>query len=562
MNFSFFDALTLVGSLGFFIYGMKVMSEGIQKVAGDKMRQILSAMTTNRFFGVFTGFLITIFVQSSSATTVMVVSFVNAGMLSLAQSIGVIMGANIGTTITGWLVSILGFKVSIAKIALPIIGVGFPMLFSKKSRLRALAEFLIGFALLFLGLEALKSSVPDLKSDPEILKFLANYSSLGVMTTLIFIGVGTLLTIIVQSSSAAMALTLVMCFEGWINFEAAAAIILGENIGTTVTANLAAIVANVHAKRAARAHLIFNLIGVFWMFLAFKFVITGIDNYLTSSGGESPLTSASAVPIALSLFHSFFNITNTLLLVWFVPIIEKIVIKMVPSKGEKDEKSHLEYISSGIMSTPELSLLEAKKEVTKFAEIDKRMFSFVKNLLETTDKEEADFIIKKIEKYEGITDIMEEEIADYLLNVAEGDISDTASLTIRSQLSMVTDLERIGDICFQMAKTMENKLDDKTWFTPEQRNNLMAYYILIEEAFELMIENLKSEYNQVGLQSAIDMEKRINEFRDNLRHEHLLSIEKGDYNIKSGMIYSDLYSSCEKIGDHIINVSEAVVGEV
>ena len=313
MKFGIIEFLTLIGALGFFIYGMKVMSDGIQKVAGSKMRSILSKMTSTRFLGITTGFILTALLQSSSATTVMIVSFVNAGLLSLVESIGVIMGANIGTTITAWLISLLGFKVKISSIALPIIAIGFPMMFSSKSNIKAWAEVLIGFALLFMGLDALKGSVPNLKENTEFLAFLSNYANMGILSTIIFIGVGTILTLVVQSSSAAMALTLVMCYEGYIPFELAAAMVLGENIGTTITANLAALVGNVHAKRAARAHFIFNIFGVIWMIFALQFFIRIIDSYMMSNMDLSPLNSVGesiAVPIGLSIFHTTFNITD------------------------------------------------------------------------------------------------------------------------------------------------------------------------------------------------------------------------------------------------------------
>ncbi|MBN4062394.1 Na/Pi cotransporter family protein, partial [Bacteroidales bacterium AH-315-I05] len=552
----------LIGALGFFIYGMKVMSEGIQKVAGQKMRQILAAMTSNRFFGVFTGFLITCLLQSSSATTVMTVSFVNAGLLSLTQSIGVIMGANIGTTITGWLISIFGFKVKIAAIALPIIAVAVPMMFSSRSSFKSWAEFLIGFALLFLGLNELKNSVPDLKNNPEVLAFLSGYADMGMLSLLMFVGIGTLLTVIVQSSSAAMALTLVMCNEGWVPFDIAAGMILGENIGTTITANLAALVANVHAKRAARAHLIFNIFGVVWMLFSFRWFINGIDSYMTSTHGISPMEDAEAVPIALSLFHTTFNILNVLLLVWFVKPIEKAVIKMVPSKGDVDEQFHLDYISTGMMGTPELSLLEAKKEVEKFGRIDKKMLGFVKQLLQTTEKKEANQLFIRIKKYEDITDRMEVEIADYLLKVSEQELSKNASLRVRSYLSIIADLERTGDILYQMSKNIERKLDEKTWFTPEQRNNLLDMFSLLEKAFDTMLENLNSDFDQVSIEKANLLEAEINKRRNELRKQHFMSMEKGDYNIKSGLIYTDLFSSCEKVGDQVINVTEAVCGEI
>ncbi|MFC2086382.1 Na/Pi cotransporter family protein, partial [Bacteroidota bacterium] len=342
MEYNLFDALTLIGSLGLFLFGMKLMSEALQKVAGDKMRSILSAMTSRRFMGVVTGFLITAIIQSSSATTVMIVSFVNAGLLSLIQSIGVIMGANIGTTVTAWLISILGFKIQISVIAIPLIGLSFPLMFSKNNKRRSWGEFVIGFAILFLGLEYLKSSVPDLKSNPELLEFVTNYTKSGGWSVLLFLGLGTLLTIIIQSSSATMALTLVMTFNGWIGFDLAAAMVLGENIGTTITANLAALVANISAKRAALAHFIFNTFGVIWVLLIFGFFLDKITWFVENIHGASPANDAAIVPIALAIFHTSFNITNTFILFWFAPFIKRIVEFLIPQSEDDEEEFRLQ----------------------------------------------------------------------------------------------------------------------------------------------------------------------------------------------------------------------------
>ena len=511
MEFGIYELFTLIGALGFFIYGMKVMSDGIQKVAGSKMRGILSKMTSNRFLGVATGFLITALLQSSSATTVMIVSFVNAGLLTLVESIGVIMGANVGTTITAWLISLLGFKVKISAIALPIIAIGMPMMFSSNRKMKSWAEVLIGFALLFMGLDHLKGAVPDLQANSEFLSFLANYANMGIYSTLMFIGVGTMLTLIVQSSSAAMAITLIMCNMGYIPFELAAAMVLGENIGTTITANVAAVVGNVHAKRAAKAHFIFNIFGVIWMIIAFSYFITSIDGFMQNNKGfiqnlvesnakteslgdemifnctdtatiswitankgltiteyktaknsylivnddfanliassdneeilnwsnnnseiaasiatikdvtTSPLNNAKAVPIGLSIFHTLFNIINLLLLVWFVPLISRIVIKMQPSKGDVDEEFHLEHIGSGLMQTSELSVLEAKKEVSKFGRISSKLFKMIPELMTETDNKKFNNLMSRIKKYEDITDRMEVEIADYLAKASQGE---------------------------------------------------------------------------------------------------------------------------------------------
>jgi len=562
MGFSAMQLLELVGALGFFIYGMKVMSEGIQKVAGSRMRSILSVMASNRVLGVMTGFLITSLLQSSSATTVMVVSFVNAGLLTLVESVSVIMGANIGTTITAWLISIFGFKVKIATIALPIIAIGFPMLFVSRGNWKSWAEVIIGFALLFMGLDALKHSVPDLKSNPEVLEFLAHYADMGMLSTLIFIGVGTILTLVVQSSSAAMALTLVMCNQGWIPFELAAAMVLGENIGTTITANLAALIGNVHAKRAARAHFVFNVFGVVWMILVFQLFLSGVDSFMVSTSGVSPLDPEQyeSIPIALSLFHTSFNIINVLLLIGFVPIIVKIAIKMVPSRGDLDEETKLEYIGTGILSTPELSIVEAKKEIAKFGKITQRLFGFTTELLELDDKKEFPQQMRRIAKYEDITDKMEIEIADYLSKVSQGELSEHLAMRVRGMLSIVNDLERVGDICYQMSKAVERKREQNSEFNESQRENMLKIYGAVQDAIDTMVENLGGEYSQVNIRNAELLEVEINNLRDTLRSAHLQSIAKAEYSFESGMFYNDLFSSCEKLGDHIFNVNEAVVG--
>ena len=650
MEFGIYELFTLIGALGFFIYGMKVMSDGIQKVAGSKMRGILSKMTSNRFLGVATGFLITALLQSSSATTVMIVSFVNAGLLTLVESIGVIMGANVGTTITAWLISLLGFKVKISAIALPIIAIGMPMMFSSNRKMKSRAEVLIGFALLFMGLDHLKGAVPDLQANSEFLSFLANYANMGIYSTLMFIVVGTMLTLIVQSSSAAMAITLIMCNMGYIPFELAAAMVLGENIGTTITANVAAVVGNVHAKRAAKAHFIFNIFGVIWMIIAFSYFITSIDGFMQNNKGfiqnlvesnakteslgdemifnctdtatiswitankgltiteyktaknsylivnddfanliassdneeilnwsnnnseiaasiatikdvtTSPLNNAKAVPIGLSIFHTLFNIINLLLLVWFVPLISRIVIKMQPSKGDVDEEFHLEHIGSGLMQTSELSVLEAKKEVSKFGRISSKLFKMIPELMTETDNKKFNNLMSRIKKYEDITDRMEVEIADYLAEAAKGELSDTASKKVRSMLSIVNDMERIGDICYQMSITIERKNEQKAYFTPELRTSLEEMIAEVLKALEIMNKNLNSEYKQVSMADANGAEDIINKMRNKLRKEYLTKIEKGEVKIQTGMIYNNLIHSLEKVGDHVHNITEAITG--
>jgi len=564
MDFGFIDVLKLVGALGFFIYGMKIMSEGIQKAAGSSLRRILSAMTSARFLGLGTGFLITCLIQSSSATTVMVVSFVNAGLLSLTESIGVIMGANIGTTITAWLVSLFGFKFKIAHFALPILAFGFPMIFSNKAKLKSWGEFIIGFALLFMGLDALKDSVPDIKGNPEAVAFIADFANMGLLSTLLFVLIGTILTIVVQSSSAAMAITLVLCNQGVIPLDVAAAIVLGENIGTTITANLAAAVANIHAKRAAIGHLIFNVFGVVWVIIFFdpflqliKYMWIPFHNMLQSI---NPEFVKSETEMQLSLFHTTFNIMNSFLLIWFVNKIAAIVIKIIPSKGD-DEEFGLDYISTGIMATPELSLIEAQKETAKFGRIVLRMNGFVKELVTVQDNKKSSKMLARIKKYEDITDRIEQDVADYLTRVSEGEMSQPTSLKIRGMLSIVGDLERIGDIYYQMSKGLERKNEEKIWFTPEQRKNILDMFDMVHSNLENMCDNLLRDYGAVTIKKANELESSLNSYRKAIRKEHFISVEKGDYNFQSAAIYADLFNSLEKVGDHTINVTEGITGE-
>ncbi|MGD1843982.1 MAG: Na/Pi cotransporter family protein [Salibacteraceae bacterium] len=561
-GFTLLDFLKLVGSLGFFIYGMKVMSEGIQKIAGKKMRQILGAITTNRLSGVLTGFSITSLIQSSSAATVMVVSFVNAGLLNLRQSIGVIMGANIGTTVTAWLVSIFGFsKLDISDYSLPIIAIGFPLMFIRNGRVKATAEFLIGFALLFLGLSALKDSIPKL--DGDSLQFLSSYTDLGILTTLLFVLVGTILTIVLQSSSAAMTLTLGLLFQNIITYEMAAALVLGENIGTTITANLAALIANVHAKRAARAHFIFNTFGVLWMIIALPW-FTDFIQYLWNalSSGYPGVFEKGNNQLQLSLFHTVFNIINTSLLIWFVPFIAKLVTYMVPTKNEEDEQFHLDFIGGGILATPELSLVEARKEVTKFGRITQKMHGFVEELMSSKDEKKVKQLIERIEKYEIITDRIEEEVIQYLLKVSEGGLTAATSARVRSMLSIVGDLEDIGDIYFQMSRNYAAKRDAKAWFTPEQRNHLKELMTKVEAAFEVTVDNLQMDVGEISLETPEKIEVEINTIRDQMRSQHLESIARRDYNIRSGMIYTDFYSSIEKVGDLLFSINSAASGQI
>ena len=565
MEFGFFDFLTVAGALAFFIYGMKVMSEGVQRAAGSQLRNILRTMTKNRYLGVLTGFLTTATVQSSSATTVMTVSFVNAGLITLMESAGIMMGANIGTTITAWLVSILGFKIKLHVLSLPLLAFGLPMLFISKGKVRFWGEFIIGFALLFMGLSFLKDAVPDIRSNPEVLEFLSGFADWGIFSRMMFVLVGALLTVAIQSSSAAMVLTMTMCVNGWLPLDIGIAMVLGENIGTTITAELASLVGNVHAKRSARIHSMFNIIGVGWMLFAMPFILKGISFCMQNYFGQpDPLTDPEGMPIAISVFHTTFNAANVILLIGFVPWLVSMAERTVKSKGDDDEDFKLQYISSAsAIKTPELSIIEVQKEVGQYGDIAAHMSEFSRKLTNSVDSKEQRKMLKKINKYEKITDRIEIELTEFLTKISRTEVTPKTSVRIRSILSICNDLERIGDVFYQMSKTVERKIEEKIGFTPEQSQRLNEMYDLIDDAFTIMNENLKSaHFDEVSKNRAVEIERRINEMRNAMRNENVDTIKNEDFNINSAMVYNNLFSSLEKIGDHIINVTEAVVGEI
>lgn len=548
--------LEIVGALGLFLFGMKSMSDGLQKLAGDKMRTILSKMTSNRFSGVLTGLGVTTLIQSSSATTVMVVSFVNAGLLTLTGAIAVIMGANIGTTVTAWIISLLGFKFSISVIIFPVIAIATPFMFIKGKE--ALGEFLIGFALLFMGLEALQAGMPDFKQ-PEyapVLEFISSMSDYGYLSYLLFVLIGSIMTVIIQSSSAMMAVTLVMCAQGLIGFEVAAALVLGENIGTTITANISALMANSTAKRAALAHLVFNVIGVIWVLILFKPFLYMISQLVLSIEGINPMLDAAAVPVALSCFHSFFNVTNTLLLVWFIPAIEKIVNKLIPSNEE--EEFRLKYIPSGFMSAGELSIEPAKKEIEAFSKRVLRMYDFIPELFDLDDDKKFEQLMSRTHKYEEITDRMELEIANYLTKVSENGMSLGASQEISAMLRIVDNLESIGDSCYQLSLTIESKRKQNISYSQEMNDKLQRMFSMVKDAVVEMNNNLSDNYHNVTIDKAKELEHQINEYRDQLRAEHTEAVKQNQYSYQTGISYSTLYAQCEKLADFAINVTEAI----
>lgn len=594
MEYTFYDFLSLIGALGMFLYGMTLMSEGLQKVAGDKLRSILTIMTKNRFMGVLTGLLITTIIQSSSATTVMVVSFVNAGLLSLVQAISVIMGANIGTTVTAWVISLFGFKFSVADLALPVIAISIPFWFSSNNKRKSFGELLIGFALLFLGLELLKNSVPDLQANPEILAFLQNFTGYGYGSVLLFLLIGTVLTVVVQSSSATMAITLIMCGKGWLPFELAAAMVLGENIGTTITANIAAIPANASAKRAALAHTMFNVFGVIWALCLFYPFCNGISWLIEQMGQGSPhelmnltkqidpatmalindakavltpeqsalqeqfLDAQVATSFGLSLFHTTFNLINTAVMICFVGLINKTVTLLIPLK-ESDDEFRLTYISRGMLSTSELSILQADKEILAFAHRTIKMFGISKSLFYAKNADEAAKIYERVEKYEGISDRMEVEIAKYLTKAAEGRLSNVSKKNVHALLRVVSEIESIGDSNFNLAKTIMRKRNDGKEYSPEMTKRVEDMFVLVEEALSEMMHVLNENMTDMtvgSINNSLRIEKDINALRNEYRMKNATDVKEQKYPYEVSVTYMDMIGECEKIGDYILNVVE------
>ena len=557
MDYSFFDFLRLIGSLALFLYGMKIMSEGLQKFAGDSLRRILTAMTTNRVTGVLTGVLITALIQSSSATTVMVVSFVNAGLLTLTQSIGVIMGANIGTTVTAWLISALGFKVDIAAFALPLLAFALPLFFSGKSSRKSIGEFVFGFAFLFMGLQSLKANAPDLGANPEMLAFVQNYTDMGFFSIILFLFIGAILTMIVQASAATMAITLIMCANGWIDYHLGVALVLGENIGTTITANLAALTGNTQARRAALAHLVFNVFGVMWVLVLFYPFTNAVSWLVTHVMKVSD--PAVAVSFKLAAFHTAFNISNTFIMIWFVSLIEKTVCTLIKPKVE-DEEYRLRYITGGMLSTAELSILQAHKEISLFAERTARMFNMVKELFYEKNEETFLKTYSRVEKYENISDRMEIEIANYLTEVSEGRLSSESKEEIRIMLRAVSEIESIADSCNNLARSIKRRNEFKSEFTEEQNKHLDHMFELVSGALSRMNVILhKPELVHDDINPSYNIENEINNYRNQLKSRNIEDINNKLYQYQDGVYYMDMVSESEKLGDYVLNVVQAVI---
>ncbi len=542
----------LLGSLGVFLYGMKVMSDGIHKVAGDRMKSILNYMTKNRFMAVITGFLITALIQSSSATTVMVVSFVNAGLLTLLQSIGVIMGANIGTTVTTWIVAFVGFKFKIQAIALPMIGIGLPLFFSKSKLKREWAEVFIGFGLLFLGLSFLKDSVPDMNAHPEIFEFVKDFTGRGFLSYVIFVLLGAGLTIAVQSSSAAMAITVTMAYRGWIDFPTASMIVLGENIGTTITAYLAAIGTSVNARRTARAHLLFNLFGVLWMTFIFVYFIQFID-------WLSPWENSQInLPLKLSLFHTAFNVVNTLICIWLVKYFALAVEKIVkPNKNDENKEYKLVYLQSGRIDPTAFNLEQARQEIFKLVRICEDMFDTSLHLFFNPHKKLGDEV-DKISRQEKLTDQMQREITNFLTICSEESLTDTYAKNINAMIRIVHELEGIGDSVLRIMLITKKKYDRKLQMHPEATQEINDIAKAVKEFMALYNSKMLEHMKRDDLKQAYNIESEINNIRKKYKHNARERITSGNSDIQAELLYIDLLRHFEHIGDYSLNIAQAL----
>ena len=580
---TFLNVFSILGGLAMFLYGMALMSEGLQKSAGDRLRAFMAKMTSNAFKRVLTGTVVTCLVQSSSATTIMVVSFVNAGLLTLGNAIGVIMGANIGTTLTAWITS-LGFSVNIALFAVPMMGVGFVLHSSKKATMKNIGQFLMGFAVMYVGLTFMKDCSNAVLGQYQtgMMSFFGSINGFGFWSILLFLIAGAVLTIVLQASSATMAITMLLAASGLIDFKLAVAMVLGENIGTTITANIAAAVANTSAKRAARAHTIFNIIGVIWVLCLFGpivklicVIMEGLDFYnpmeasrqlaLIAQNGtevapELMETYKNSLLYGIAMLHTLFNVTNTLILIWFTPLIEKAVVWLVKEPKGEAEKYRLKYISGGPLHTAELSLQEAKLELIHFAEICRNGFTYVREAINEQDKAKFDDLNDKLIKYEEITDRIEYEIATYLNEVSKNEISYEATEQVKAMYKIIGEMESLGDSGESIGRILKRKEAHGKVFDKTILDRLNKMCELIIKAYDVMIENLKHE-NLRDISNALNCEYNINECRNHLREEHIVNIESDSYNYLTGVYYMDVLAELEKIGDFLINISQAVVGK-
>jgi len=570
MEFGLSNILQILGSLAFFIFGMKMMSEGIQRAAGNQLRSILHKMTRNRFTGVLTGFFTTALVQSSSATTVMTVSFVNAGLVTLTQSVGIMMGANIGTTVTAWIISMVG-QVDLGVLSIPLFALAVPLIFLNRGTSKYWGEFIVGFGILFLSINFLQGAIPSFGDNPEMLRSLEKYTNYGILSRILFVFVGSIIAVILQSSTAAMAITMALCYKGWLPLDIGASMVLGENIGTTATAEIASLVGNTAARRSARIHSIFNIIGVIWMIILLPYFIPIISDFVDNFSGlfEGHFTSNDSLSQAnrnttftLAAFHTVFNVLNVLFLLGFARYLVIAAEWSVKDIEDDTDKTRLKFISSSIR-TPELATIELMKETSHFGQIVSEMNKFTRELINSRENKERKKRYKKLRNYEEISDRIEIEITEYITKLSSQEITKDTSIQLRSILNICSELERIGDIYYQVSLVLIDKNESNIYFLPNQRNSINEMLDLLGEAFKIMVSNLDvSNYKLISKEQAYAKEKEINILRDNLRNDNLNQIGKDGYNIKSAMVYNNVFNSLEKIGDHIYNISEAVVGEI
>lgn len=596
MSYSLLDFLCLLGSLALFLYGMKVMSEGLQKAAGDRLRSILSVMTRNRLTGMLTGILITALIQSSSASTVMVVSFVNAGLMTLGQSMAVIFGANVGTTFTAWIIALFGFKVDTSLMILPIIACSVPLLFSSSSKKKSIGEFLVGFAFMFMGLGMISTYVPDLQSNPEMFAFLEKYASMGFLSVLIFLFVGMILTAIIQSSAATFAIVLIMCTKGWITFDIACAVVLGSNIGTTVTPLLASMSGNVAAKRTAMGHLLFNTFGLVWTLVVF-YPFCDLNVWITERLGQGNPTEiftfvnaleasdpdtynalfANTLPsghpvlaqvaqmqfsvsFGLSMFHTVFNLVNVAIMIWLTGLYVKIVEALVPKRHKEDDEFQLKFISGGLMSASELNIAQAEKEILVYSQRVQRMVGMAQAIVKVKDQEEFTRQFSRLEKYEEISDRMEIEIAHYLNRCAEGRLSNEGKHRISALIRITSEIESVADCCYGIGKIMVRKNESHADFNEEIHHNIDSMFIAVEAAItneNLLLRDLEN-ISEADIITSYNREREINNMRNQLRSANVENINEHHYEYQAGIYYMDIIGSLEKVGDYVINVVDEI----
>ena len=555
----------LIGALALLMFGMKSMSDSLQKMAGPQLRHVLGTMTTNRLTGILSGTLITAAVQSSTATTVMTVSFVNAGLLTLAQAISVIMGANIGTTLTAWIMS-AGFSFNITDFVWPAFFFAIILIYSKKRKI--VGDFIFGISFMFLGLGTLRQTGidMDLAHNQPVLDFFASFDPHSFLTTIVFLIIGSILTMCVQSSAAVMAITMILCSTGVLPIYQGIALVMGENIGTTVTSNVAALTANTQARRAAMAHMVFNIFGVLWILCVFKPFINlvcgrvGYDVNM-EKGAPGFYANAAKLSFVLAAFHTTFNLSNTFILVWFIPQIEKLVCKIIrPKKNADEDDFRLRFIQTGIMKTPEISVLEAQKEIHSFAERIQRMFGMVKELLGETNPDKFVKLFTRIEKYEGISDNMEIEIAKYLDQVSDSHLSDETKAKIRAMLREISEIESIGDSCYNIARTINRRIKGKEDFIPSQYEHMHQMMELTDQALTQMIITLVGHKGDNDANLSFNIENEINNYRNQLKSQNINDVNNHLYTYAIGTMYMDIIQECEKLGDYVVNVVEARMG--